>query len=258
MHGLFRKDEDVNALDISITSDLTKLQVGLPWSFEHRAVFTIPQFYGGTGGNDGFLIDQALKWQPSEEPDCEATFTLDVPSEETGIEFSGKLGLPNPGEVLVRMKLKNAGQNVIEEGHHTMLLNFPKDLGFDDPDGKYTFFHGDLGWISLADLCARVDLKSLHLPIRIGSNFNGLTVIWNLVARVFPKQGYTIALGLDRLNGYAFASDHPDWGTGLLAGFRWGAMLKPGESREAWMRMYFLPGGLEPLHQRFSRDRRDR
>ncbi len=249
---------DVNALDISISSDLTKLQVGLPWRPEERAIFSIPQFYGGLGGDDGFLIDQTLTWKPSEEPDCEATFSLDVPSEQTGIEFSGRLSLPKPGEVLLRMKLKNAGDRIIEEGHHTVLLSMPKDSSYDDPDGKFTFFHADIGWISLADLCARIDLQSLHLPIRIGSNFNGLTVIWNLIARVFPKAGHAVAMGLDRMNGYAFASDHPDWGTGLLAGFRWGAMMKPGESREAWLRLYFLQGGLEPIHQRFSRDRRER
>jgi hypothetical protein len=248
----------VNPLDISISSDLTKLQIGLPWKPEHRAVFTVPQFYGGVGGEEGFLIDQALTWQPSEQPDCEATFALDVPSEESGIEFQGKLAMPKPGEILLRMKLKNASEHIIEEGHHTMLLTLPSEPGYDDPEGRYTFFHGDLGWISVADLCARAEMKSLHLPIRVGSNFNGLTIIWNLIARVFPKQGYAIAVGLDRSNGYAFASDHPDWGTGLLAGFRWGALMKPGESREAWLRMYLLPGGLEPIHQRFSRDRRER
>ena len=248
----------MNPLDISISSDLARLQIGLPWDQNQRAIFTIPQFYGGTGGDDGFLIDQTLTWRPSEQPDAEANVSLDVPPAETGIEFQGKLSLPKPGELLLRMKLKNASDHVIEEGHHTMLLTMPKDLGYDDPDGKYTFFHADIGWISLADLCARMDLQSLHLPIRIGSNFNGLTVIWNLVARVFPKHGYAIAIGLDRMNGYAFASDHPDWGTGLLAGFRWGALMKPGESREAWMRLYFLQGGLEPIFQRFSRDRRER
>ena len=248
----------MNPLDILISSDLTKLQIGLPWQPEQRAVFTIPQFYGGTGDEDGFLIDQTLVWKPSEQPDCEATVSLDVPKEQTGIEFHGKLGLPKPGELLIRMKLKNVSDHIIEEGHHTMMLKLPDDAGYDDPEGKQTFLHADIGWISLADLCARMELKSLHLPIRVGSNFNGLTVIWNLIARVFPKQGYAIAIGLDRSNGYAFASDHPDWGTGLLAGFRWGALMKPGESREAWMRMYFLPGGLEPVHQRFFKDRRER
>ncbi len=248
----------MNPLDISISADLAKLQIGLPWQPDQKAVFSIPQFYGGTGPDDGFLINQTLTWSPSEQPDCEATFGLDVPPEETGIDLQGKLGLPKPGEVLLRMKLTNASDQVIEEGHHTMLLNLPSEPGMDDPEGRYTFFHADSGWISLADLCARMELKSLHLPIRIGSNFNGLTVIWNLIARVFPKQNYVMAVGLDRSNGYAFASDHPDWGTGLLSGFRWGSALKPGESREAWMRMYFLEGGLEPLHLRFYKDRRER
>lgn len=248
----------MNPLDISINSDLNRLQIGLPWQPEQRAILTIPQFYGGTGGQDGFLIDQTLKWQPSEQPDCEATFTLDVPSDHTGIEFQGRLGLPRPGELMIRMKLKNVSPHVIEEGHHTVLLNLPKDAGYDDPEGKYTFFLVDVGWISLADLCARIDMKSMHLPIRLGSNFKGLTVTWNLIARVFPKHNFAIAMGLDRVNGYAFASDHPDWGTSLLAGYRWGAVMKPGEARESWMRIYFLEGGLEPVHQRFSRDRRER
>ena len=248
----------MNPVDISITSDLTKLQIGLPWRQDAKAVLTVPQFYGGSGGDDGFLIDQTLTWQPSVQPDCEANFSMDVPPAETGIEFLGKLAMPKPGELLLRMKLKNASDHVIEEGHHTLVVNLPGDQALDDPEGRYTFLHADIGWISLADLCARMELKSLHLPIRVGSNFNGLTVIWNLIARVFPKQGYSLAIGLDRMNGYAFASDHPDWGTGLLAGFRWGAQLKPGESREAWMRMYFLPGGLEPIHQRFFKDRRER
>jgi len=250
--------EKVNPLDISISSDFSRLQVGLPWQQDHQAVFTIPQFYGGTGGEDAFLVEQTLKWQPADGPDHDATFTLDVPSDVTGIEFDGKLSLPRPGEVLLRMRLKNVSSHVIEEGHHTMVLSLPKDQGYDDPDGKTTFFHADLGWITLADLCKRIDLKSLHLPIRVGSNFNGLTVIWNLIARQYARHGYAIAVGLDRVNGYAFASDHPDWGTSLLAGFRWGALMKPGETRESWMRIYLLPGGLEPIHQRFFRDRRER
>jgi hypothetical protein len=249
---------DVKPLDISISSDLSRLQIALPWQPERRARFTIPQFYGGTGGDEGFLIDQNLRWQPADEPDCEATFTLDVPPEQTGIDLQGRLSLPKPGEMLVRMKLRNAGTGAIHEGHHTTLLSLPDDLGLDDPEGRNTFFHADIGWISLADLCTRMELKSLHLPIRLGSNFKGLTVIWNLIARVFPQHGYVLAVGLDRVNGYAFASDHPDWGTGLLSGFRWGALLKPGEVREAWLRAYILPGDLESIHQRFFKDRRDR
>jgi hypothetical protein len=240
----------VNPLDISLSYDLAKLQIGIPWNLAQKAVLTIPQFYAGVGGDNGCLIDQTLTWKPSETPDAEAVFSLDVPSEETGIQFGGKLLLPKPGEALVRLNLKNVSAHVLEEGHHTALLNFPEGEGYDDPDGKNTFFHGEFGWVSLADLCARVELKSLHLPIRMGSNFKGLTVIWNLIARVYPKH--------NRVAGYACASDHPDWGTSLLAGFRWGAMMNPGESRNAWMRLYFLEGGLEQLHERFFKDRRER
>lgn len=248
----------MSPLDIAISSDRSLLRIALPWQPEHQAVFSIPQFYGGTGGDDGFLINQTLRWEPSDGPDCEATFSLDVPPDVTGIEFTGRLSLPRPGEILLRMRLKNVSSQTIEEGHHTMVLSLPKDEGYEDPDGRTTFFHADLGWISIADLCARIDLKSLHLPIRVGSNFNGLTVIWNLIARTYSRNNCAIALGLDRVNGYAFASDHPDWGTSLLAGFRWGAQMKPGEARDSWLRIYLLPGGLEPIHQRFFRDRRER
>lgn len=248
----------MNPLDISISADLAKLQIAIPWQPEKKVVFTIPQFYGGIGADDGFLVNQTLVWKPSETPDCEATFTLDVPPEQTGVELSGRLSLPKPGEVLLRLKMRNASEQAIDEGHHTVLLNFPEVADYQDADGKQTYFHGEFGWINLADLCARVDLKTLHLPIRSGSNFNGLTIIWNLIARTFPQQQYAVALAVDRMSGYAFASDHPDWGTGLLAGLRWGATLKPGETRESWIRMYLLPGGLEPIHQRFFKDRRER
>lgn len=245
-------------LDISISHDLTRLNIALPWDPERRAVFSMPQFYGGMGADDGFLINQTLRWQPSEEPDCEAVCALDVPPEETGIELTGKLYLPRPGELLMRFKLRNASEHVIEEGHHTLVLQLPDGAGLDDAEGRSTFFQVDTGWICLSDLAARIDMKSLHLPIRLGSNFNGLTVVWNLIARHYADKGYTLAIGMDRMNGYAFASDHPDWGTGLLSGFRWGSAMQPGESREAWYRLYLLPGNPEAVHQRFSRDRRER
>lgn len=248
----------MNPLDISISADLARLQIGLPWQPEKKAVFTIPQFYGGIGPDDGFLVNQTLVWKPSETPDCEATFSLDVPPEQTGLELTGRLSLPKPGEVLLRLKMRNASDQTIEEGHHTVLLNFPEEENFRDAPGAMTFFHGEFGWVNLRDLCARANIPSLHVPIRSGSNFNGLTIIWNLIARTFPDHQYGVAICVDRMSGYAFASDHPDWGTGLLAGLRWGAALKPGDTREAWIRMYFLQGGLEPIHQRFFKDRRER
>lgn len=248
----------MNPLDISISYDFAKLQFSLPWQPDQKAVFTMPQFYAGVGGENGCLIDQTLTWKPSETPDAEAVFSLDVAPEDTGIQFGGKLLLPKPGEALTRMTLKNVSDHVLEEGHSTALLKFPEGEGYDDPDGKNTFFHGEFGWVSLADLCARADIKSLHLPIRMGTNFKGLTIIWNLIARVFPKHNYAIALGMDRVNGYACAGDHPDWGTSLLTGFRWGSVMQPGETRNAWLRTYILPGGLEPIHERFFRDRRER
>ncbi len=64
-------------------------------------------------------------------------------------------------------------------------------------------------------------------------------------------EGHVFLRGFSR--GYAFGSDHPDWPTGLLGGYRWGT-INPSESKKLVGKIYLFKGGLNDLRLRYTND----
>ena len=153
------------------------------------------------------------------------------------------------GEVLIDAKLRNVRSEAIHNGHHSVLLDLSEAPSFDDRTGERTYLYAETGWASIAQL-----LDPIHThehTIHIGAAHNKITVMWKMIARFDFTRRYILAMGLDK--GYVFASDHEDWGRGLLGGFRWGA-VNTQETKPMLGKIYFFCGTLDDLRRRYNQD----
>jgi hypothetical protein len=94
-----------------------------------------------------------------------------------------------------------------------------------------------------------------YYSIRVGSRLGKSTVIWDIVARTDAHQKNMVAFSLNR--AFAFTTDHPDWGRGLLTASRW-SHLAPGERHYAMGIIYLMNADLYALEDRYIQNRKRR
>jgi hypothetical protein len=220
-----------------------------PENLDGHIKITVPEFYG-TLGKSPFAIDQILHWEDTGEgKQCE--FTLDTPAAEVGIDYHGTLSLREPNVLDFEAYVCNVMQLPIEEGHHTVHLDFSTCSALEDLDGSRTFFFTNDGWVSLSTLVE--GLEEFPKTIWVGATYNDFTVIWRTIARVSRDGSLVVAFAMDK--GYALASNHPEWPKGLLAGYRW-ATIPTEQERVSRGRLYFCTNGLDELREHYARDYR--
>lgn len=220
--------------------------LNLPKILDESLKLTIPEFRGTTEGKP-FAIQQVLKWT-STEPQTKIRFKLDGDPTEVGIEFKGSLSATE-NEVLLSATVRNSGSEPIQSGHHSLHLDLSASSEFADPTGERTFVYAETGWASVAQLIDPI--HSRKHTIRIGASYNKSTVMWKMMARLNEARDLCLGLALDK--GYVFGSDHPDWPTGILGGYRWGT-INPSQSKNLSGKIYLFKGGLNDLRLRYTND----
>lgn len=211
-------------------------------------ILSLPEFQGQTEGR-GFAVRQVLDWTvPGEKSDAECS--LDGDPSLIGLQIYGQIKSGADRDLHMLFQLANAQAQSIEKAHSTLLLDTSNNPDFQDPDGSRTFFFTDMHWLSAQDLHQRSQRGSA--PYRVGLNYGGATLMWKMAVRKSVQGDRMIAVGTDR--AYVFASDHPKWNPGLLAGVRWGN-FHPGEFKESRIAIYMLQSdNLEDLHPYYMRD----
>lgn len=232
------------SIRLSIDGDRSAALLCDPERPDQAIRFLVPEFRGKTNGQD-FAIHQPLLWDSN---GTQAQFRLQGRPEDVGMEFSGGLSVGDQ-EVVLEARVRNATPSPIQEGHHSFLLNTADDFGLHDAAGDRTFVYAETGWASVAQLIEPA--SSRKYTIRIGASYQAITVMWKLIARIDPRRKTVVAFALDR--GYAFASDHPEWSSGLLGGYRWGT-LQPHETRVLKGKIYWMEGDLDVLRAPYIRD----
>ena len=220
--------------------------LSLPKILDEPLKVTIPEFRGSTNGKP-FAIHQVLKWS-APNPDQKSKFKLDCNPAEVGLELKGGLTSAED-EVVLSATIRNAGQEPIQSGHHSIHLDMSASDQFADPTGERTFLYAETGWASVAQLLDPI--HSRKYTIRIGASYKKTTVMWKMMARLNEGRDLTVALAMDK--GYAFGSDHPDWPVGILGGYRWGT-INPSESKKLIGKIYLFKGGLNDLRLRYTND----
>jgi hypothetical protein len=206
--------------------------------------FIVPEFRGKTDGQE-FAIHQLLQWDSNGQ---QANFRLQGNADEVGMDFSGSFSIGSH-EIVMEAQLRNTTPSPIMDGHHSFLLNTGEHPAFQDSTGERTWMYAETGWASIAQLIDPP--QSRKYTIRIGASYQAVTVMWKMMARMDVRYKSVLAFALDR--GYAFASDHPEWSSGLLGGYRWGT-LQPDEPRRLRGKIYWMEGDLDSLRTPYIRD----
>jgi hypothetical protein len=208
--------------------------------------FVIPEFRGESNG-EAFAIQQVLRWGHS-DTDGRTKFQLEAKAKEIGMEFRGSIKTEKH-EASVSATVRNVTGNSINSANHAILLDMNNSPAFHDPTGERTFLYAETGWVSQAQL-----LDPLHSgkhTVMMGASYNAVTVMWKMIARFDLSKRTCIALALDK--GYAFAGDHPEWGPGLLGGYRWGSIASM-EAKELSGKIYLFKGTLNDLRLKYVHD----
>jgi hypothetical protein len=245
---------ETQRIDMSREENAGGLTIRVPWSDTGRCVLSIPEFYGKTTA-ESFKIDQGLVWSQDAENPEKVNFALDGDATELGADFHGDITIMEPDEVHVSMSLTNCLDTELKSGRHLMFLGLAGLRDFDDPLGNYTFYYTETGWRSRADLFQAAGINDNSYSVRVGSRLGKSTVIWDIVARTDTRQENMVAFSLNR--AFAFTSDHPDWGRGLLTASRW-SHLAPGERHYAMGIIYLMKSDLYALEDRYIQNRKRR
>lgn len=208
--------------------------------------FFVPEFRGKSSG-EAFSIQQALHWT-RENPGGQAEFELQGDTREVGIEFKGTLQAENH-EVAVSANVRNVSPSPMHSANHAVLLDMNESVAFHDPTGERTFLYAETGWVTQAQLLDPA--RTRKHTIMMGASYKAITVTWRMIARFDVMKKTCIALALDR--GYAFAGDHPEWGPGLLGGYRWGSIASM-ETKKLAGKIYLFKGTLNDLRLKYVSD----
>lgn len=245
---------ETQRIDLGGATAAAGLTIKAPWSPNQHCALSIPRFIGRTEG-EAFQLDQVVNWsQDPQQPD-RVLFALDGDPGNTGVDFHGDVTLAEPDEAHVSLAMTNCSEQELKHGRHLIFLDLVKMPEFVDPTGVNTFYYTDAGWRCRADLFRDANIADPSQAVRVGSHLGRTTVIWDVVARMDANRKHMIAFSLNR--AFAFSSDHPDWGTGILAACRWNH-LAPGERHYAMGIIYLLDADLRQLEDRYIRNRKRR
>jgi hypothetical protein len=245
---------ETQRIDLSGTAQSSGLHIRTPWSAHQYCAFSVPRFIGRTA-EEAFQLDQVLGWSQDPENPGRVHFALTGDPGATGVEFHGDVTLAEPDEAHISLSMTNCMEQELKSGRHLIFLDFSALPEFVDPSGANTFYYTDAGWRSRADLFRDAGITDPSFTVRVGSHVGRTTVIWDLVARMDGERKHLVAFSLNR--AFAFSSDHPDWGTGLVAACRW-SRLAPGERHYAMGIVYLLAADLQQLEDRYIRNRKRR
>ena len=207
----------------------------------------VPEFRGESSG-EAFAIQQALHWKKGNPGGGQAEFELQGDTREVAIEFKGALQAKKH-EIAVFANVQNVTPNPMHSANHALLLDMKESTAFHDPTGERTFLYAETGWVTQAQLLNQAVTRK-H-TILMGASYRAITVTWAMIARFDVMKKTCIALALDR--GYAFAGDHPEWGPGLLGGYRWGSIASM-ETKKLAGKIYLFKGTLNDLRLKYVND----
>jgi hypothetical protein len=223
-----------------------------PWSPDRACILHLPSFEG-QADSGGFAITQRLIWTPDASDPRRYAFCLDAPPEAIGLGFSGVVTAVSPAEIRFDFTLLNASPETLQMGRQIMFLGLGELEEFGDPDGRGTVVYTDKGWRPRAALSLRGKPVGPHGSIRVGTSYDGATIIWDMVVRINGGRNRIAALAMNR--AFALSTDHPDWGPGLLAALRWGP-LPAGEDQTARGAVFLLETSFQDLEDRFLANRK--
>ena len=237
----------MNSLVVSIGNEGKTAEVTDSKLCPHTIKVLAPEFHGMTDSGP-FAVTQILDWAIESGYENALNFRLRGKPEEIGLEFHGLMGVAKD-EVHIQAKVSNIGDEPIQSGHHSLLVDMNAAADFHDPTGERTFMYAETGWASLAQLIDPP--KSGNHTILMGATYNKNTVMWRMIARVDPGKNCVIAFALDK--GYAFAGDHPEWPKGFMGGYRWGT-INPKQTKTLHGKIYMIKGTLDDLRKRYAKD----
>lgn len=211
--------------------------------------FGLPECHGVCAGRQ-FAIHQLLVWEELEER-LRATFRLMGEAADVGMDCRGGMEVAGEDELAWDMTVQNLQRADTEKAYHTVCLDLEAAPGFIDDYGERTFLYTEAGWCPVRHLLDPSAPAGSAASFRVGAAYRERTVMWKVIARLDVNERTILAFALDR--ACAFAVNHPNWSTGLLASCRWG-QLQAGESRSAAGRIYLIEGGLDVLRERYIRD----
>lgn len=236
----------MSATRVNIGDDKKTMVIRVPKVTNDTFHLLLPELHG-KDEHAPFAVQEVLRLKEAEK-DARLKFELAGNASELGVEFKGSLSAGD-GEVTLNAKLRNLRSEPIHYGHHTVLLDFGEALAFDDRTGERTFLYAETGWTSVSQL-----LDPMHTrqhTIHVGASHKSITVMWKMIARFDATRRIIVALALDK--GYVFASDHEDWGRGLLGGYRWGS-VNPQETKMMMAKVYIFRGTLDDLRKLYMKD----
>lgn len=236
----------MSATHVTIDGKKKSIVVTAPKVTNDRFTFSIPELHA-KDEHTPFAIQEVLDIKEAEK-DTKLKFEMAGNDRELGIHFEGSV-TAGDGELTLKGQLRNLRDEAMHFGHQTVLLNMDEALSFEDRTGERTFLYAETGWTSAAQL-----LDPLHTKqhtIHVGAAHKGITVMWKMIARFDSTRRIIVALALDK--GYVFASDHEDWGRGLLGGYRWGS-VNTQETKSMLGKVYIFRGTLDDLRKRYMRD----
>ncbi len=165
-------------MNITMDTDQAQGQLLDPKLCPEPAKLVIPEFRGKTD-EGAFAVRQRLEWSGSNSSD-RLKFKLQGDPQRVGLDFQGDLR-KDKENILIRAKVRNVTGRQILSGHHTLLLDMTGEPRFHDPTGERTFLYAETGWASLAQLIDPI--HSTQHTIRMGATYNGMTVMWKIIAR---------------------------------------------------------------------------
>ena len=225
-----------------------------PWSDDCFCRFSVPEFMG-TSGEQRFYVSQQVDWVMDPSGPGRLSCSLNTAPENVGYDFRASISSTRKDEIRFDLAMTNYENEPIRDGHHTVMLDISSMAGFEDPTGERTFVYGEFGWIPVAKLVAAGGIKTPHEAIRPGCNYAKQTVLWDLITRCDKSGTHMVTFMLKK--GYAFSSDHPDWGPCLLIGCRW-MELPPREKHTTTGWIFFTGANLTEVENRYDKARRTR
>jgi hypothetical protein len=223
-----------------------------PWGGDGFCEFSIPEYIGKTADHR-YAVSQQMLWAKNPDADNMLSGELDVDPADVGYDFRVNLTTSTADEVRLDIAMASHLNEEVTEGHHTVLLDLSAMPGFEDPTGMNTIVYTDGGWTQIASLVQHGGIETPHESVRPGGHYGKNTILWDIIARLDQSRKRMVALMINK--AFAFSSDHPDWGPGLLAGCRW-TNLQPGENRHLIGWVFLIEANLTHLEQRYGKARR--
>ena len=223
-----------------------------PWDANTYAELSVPEYLAKTASHR-YAVSQQMEWTKNPDADNMLLGIPDVDPADVGYEFHAHLTSLRKDEMRLDLTMASLLKEEVTEGHHTVLLDLSAMPGFEDPTGVNTVVYTDGGWTQLAALVHHGGIEDSHKPVRPGGHYKKHTILWDIIARMDQTRKHMVALMINK--AYAFSSDHPDWGPGLLAGCRW-LNLAPAEERHLIGWIFMINADFNDLEARYGKARR--